>query len=266
MRKTLGFIGGGIITRILLRGFENSKMKFRRVVVADSNPVVYEKLRDYFPFISNDSAAVAAKQDIVFLSLDQNMLMDTLGLISNDFRDNSIIVSTIPGINFAKLALRLPDNNRIARIMPSSATYINEGFTPVSFSPGFPDTEKDDVLKLFGYLGKAVEVPEDKLQTYSAMSAVIPAYFWYQWKELVNMGRELGLSENETVDLIRESAVSSLHMSHRAGLTDDEVIDLMPFNPVERDENEIRESYRRRLVDLYRRSKPEPAGNLAERR
>lgn len=259
MRKSLGFIGGGKTTKILLKGLDNSKVKFKRIIVTDSNPVVFDRLKNDFPFIHSDSAAVAARQDIVFLSLEQNMLMDTLGLINNDFRDNGIVISTVPNINFAKLAIRLPNANRIARILPVSATYINEAFTPVSFSPGFPVTEKDDVIKLLNHLGKAIEVPEDKLQPYSSMSAVIPAYFWYQWKELINMGRELGLTENETVDFISESALSSLHLNHSSGLSDEQVIDLMPINPVESNESEIRESYRRRLIDLYRRARTETA-------
>lgn len=257
MRKSLGFIGGGKITKIMLKGFDNSKLKFKRVIVTDSNPIVFERLKNDFPFIHSDSAAAAARQDIVFLTLEQNMLMDTLGLINNDFRDNAIVISTVPNINFAKLALRLPNVNKIARILPVSATYINEAFTPVSFSPGFPVTEKDDVLKLLGNLGKAIEVAEDKLTPYSSMAAVIPAYFWYQWKELINMGRELGLTENETVDFISESALSSLHLNHRSGLSDEQVIDLMPVNPLEDNEGEVREGYRKRLIDLYRKARLE---------
>lgn len=257
MKKSLGFIGAGNITRLLLKGFDNRKVKFKRIIVAESNPIIFDRLKNDFPFIKADSISVAAAQDIVFLGLDQKMTMDTLGLIHNEFDDETIVISTVPNINFAKLALRLQNINRIARVLPSSAIYINEAFTPVSFAPGFPSGIKDDVLELFGHFGKAIDVPEDKLQTYSTFSAILPAYFWYQWKELIDMGRDIGLTENETIDFLSESTLSSLHMAHRSGLSDEQVIDLLPVSPVEQNEIEVREGYRRRLIDLYRRIKPE---------
>lgn len=266
MRKSIGFIGGGQITRILLRGFNNRKVNFKRVVVADANPLVFDRLRNEFSFIHADSAAVAAAQDIVFLAIDQKLLMDTLGLISNEFKSNTIVVSLLPDISMAKLALRLPDVTKMARILPTSAVYINRAYTAVAFSPDFPVSEKDDVLELFGNLGKVIEVPEDKLQTYSTISAVVPAYFWHQWKELISMGTEMGLTEKETVDFLGESVLSSLDMSYRSGMPEEEVISLMPVSPAEENDSEIRGMYRRRLIDLYRRARPEVAERAARPR
>ena len=40
MENSIGFIGGGRVTRILLQGFKNKKSSFGKVVVADTNPDV----------------------------------------------------------------------------------------------------------------------------------------------------------------------------------------------------------------------------------
>jgi pyrroline-5-carboxylate reductase len=42
MRRTIGFIGGGRVTKILLQGFKNKNMKFGKIVVADTNHEVLE--------------------------------------------------------------------------------------------------------------------------------------------------------------------------------------------------------------------------------
>jgi pyrroline-5-carboxylate reductase len=259
MKKSIGIIGGGRVTRLFLQGFNSRKVKLKRIVVNDVNPIVVEQLNRDFPFIETNSASAAAGQDIVFLALDANLIMDTLGLLREDFQNDTIIVSMIPNVNFAKLALRLPQHARIARVLPTPSTYINDAYTPISFSPDFPESDRDDVLDLFGNFGRAIDVPEDKLQIYSTMSAILPAYFWYQWKELIHMGQELGLTEEETVDMINESMRSSFNLSYRSGLSEEQVIDLMPVSPVEENETEIRDVYRRRLIDLYRRYKPEMA-------
>ena len=260
MRKSLGFIGGGRSTKLLLQGFTNRNVKFKRIIVTDVNNITLERLRNDYPFIKVDSASVAAAQDIVFLSMDQSMIMDTLGLLRNDFKNDPIIVSLVPDVNFGKLALRLQNTNRLVRILPASSTYINEGYTPVSFAQGFPETVKDDVLDLFGYIGKAFEVPEEKLETYSLMSAILPSYFWYQWKELISMGQEIGLTEQETVDYINESVLSSLRMNYKSGLSQEQVVDLMPVSPLEENEMAVREMHRNRLIELYRRIRPQMIG------
>lgn len=44
--KTLGFIGGGRITRIVLGGFKRAEKMPRQVVVSDTNVEVLNKLKE----------------------------------------------------------------------------------------------------------------------------------------------------------------------------------------------------------------------------
>jgi len=49
--KTLGFIRGGRITRIILEGFQRKSLNFPEVVVSDVDNGVLSKLREKFPGI-----------------------------------------------------------------------------------------------------------------------------------------------------------------------------------------------------------------------
>lgn len=49
--KSLGFIGGGRITRIFLQAFANKKVEFKSVVVYDTNTDVLVALKKQFPNI-----------------------------------------------------------------------------------------------------------------------------------------------------------------------------------------------------------------------
>jgi len=49
MNKSIGFIGGGRVTRILLQGFKNKNITFERIAVTDTNPDVMVKLKEKFP-------------------------------------------------------------------------------------------------------------------------------------------------------------------------------------------------------------------------
>ncbi len=42
------------------------------------------------------------------------------------------------------------------------------------------------------------------------MSAMLPTYFWFQWKELAEIGQKIGLTEKESHDSIYETIIASL--------------------------------------------------------
>ncbi|MBG0858681.1 MAG: NAD(P)-binding domain-containing protein, partial [Bacteroidales bacterium] len=81
MKHSIGFIGGGRVTKILLRGFKNKDVNFSKVVVTDTNPEVLMSLKKQFPEVESSDAKGAAGQDIVFIALHPPVVMDTLELI-----------------------------------------------------------------------------------------------------------------------------------------------------------------------------------------
>ena len=78
MKQSIGFIGSGRVTKILLQAFKNKNAQFSKIVVTDTNPDVSGNLKKSFPEIQVDNASVAASQDIVFISLHPPVIMDTL--------------------------------------------------------------------------------------------------------------------------------------------------------------------------------------------
>ncbi len=49
MKQSIGFIGGGRVTKILLQGFKNKNVKFKKIVVNDINPEILANLKKQFP-------------------------------------------------------------------------------------------------------------------------------------------------------------------------------------------------------------------------
>ncbi len=49
--KTVGFIGSGRITRILLNGFKNAHLSFGKITVSETNETVLDALKADFPGI-----------------------------------------------------------------------------------------------------------------------------------------------------------------------------------------------------------------------
>jgi pyrroline-5-carboxylate reductase len=254
--KSIGFIGGGRVTKILLQGFNNKKVKFGKVVVADNNPVVIANLKKHFPEVEAADAKTAAGQEIVFISLHPPLVMDTLELIKGDVKADSVVISLAPKINLAKLSVKLGHVKKLVRLIPNATSYINEGYNPVTISGGFTKTEKKEILDMLSLLGTTFEVPEEQLESYAIMSAMLPTYFWFQWKELVEIGQKIGLSEKESNDSIYDTLIASLNLMFKSGLKTTEVMDLIPVKPIVEHEPQITEIYKTRLIGLFEKIKP----------
>lgn len=255
--KSLGFIGGGRVTRIFLQAFSNKFAEFKSVTIYDTNPEVVAILKEHFPNIEIvDTLSGAAKCDIVFIALHPPVIADTLDKIHNDVSDTTTIISLAPKINIDKIKIKLKGLNRIVRVIPNATSYINEGYNPVSFANGFPEVDKMAILKMLSLLGYTFEVAENKLEGYAIMSAMLPTYFWFQWQELQTIGMQIGLNKNECVDSIYATMNASLDLMYKSGLSASQVIDLIPVKPIGDAEFQITEIYNTKLIGLFEKIKP----------
>ncbi len=255
--KSLGFIGGGRITKIFLQAFANEHTVFKSVSVYDTNPDALTVLSKLYPsIITTDSAEEVVKQDIVFIALHPPVIMDTLGKIQNFVPPTATVISLAPKISIENIGAALTEVKKIARMIPNATSYVNEGYNPICFNDEFSNPEKQLLLKLLGLLGQTFEVAEKKLEGYAIMSAMLPTYFWFQWKELMSVGMQMGLDEKECADSIFETVIASLKIMYKSGLSDDDVMDLIPVKPIGETESQITEIYRTKLMGLFGKLKP----------
>jgi pyrroline-5-carboxylate reductase len=256
MKHSVGFIGGGRITRILLQAFSNKNVKFNNVVVADTDSNVTSKLRSIYPFIKVENASSAATQDVVFISLHPPVIMDTLELVKNSVRSDATVISLAPKISIGKISLKLAQVNNIARLIPNATSYINDGYNPVCFSAGFDKLEKESVMDLLRTLGHTFEAAEEKLESYAIVSAMLPTYFWFQWKYMEEIGLKTGLTKAESEEAVHQTLLAAINLMYTSELKPEEVIDLIPVKPIGEHESQIAEIYKTKLLGLFEKIKP----------
>ncbi|MBI9066576.1 MAG: NAD(P)-binding domain-containing protein [Salinivirgaceae bacterium] len=254
--KTLGFIGGGRITKIFLQALVNKQIELSSVLVCDTNSEVLNVLKKQFPKIqSTKSCEEVAKQDIVFIALHPPVIMETLEQIKASVSTHTQVVSLAPKITIEKIASKLIIKN-IARMIPNATSYINEGYNPLSFAPEFSLTKKQSLLELLTTLGTTFEVEEPKLEAYAMISAMLPTYFWFQWKEMEKLGVEMGLSSEESIDTVHRTLQAALNLMYKSELPSEQVIDLIPVKPIGEHESQILEIYQTKLLGLFQKIKP----------
>jgi len=99
-KRTIGFVGGGRITKIFLEGFKNSGVEFSNVVVFDPNGESLLKLRKVFPQVKTTSEGLeqVAASDIIFVAVHPPMVVETIEKIKPYIHDNTMIISLAPKI------------------------------------------------------------------------------------------------------------------------------------------------------------------------
>ena len=243
--NSLGFIGGGRITKIFLQAFANKNVEFQSVVVFDTNAEVLNKLKQQFPkIVIAENLQQAASQPLVFIALHPPMIMETLAKIADSVTNKAIIISLAPKITIEKIASKLQTLN-IVRMIPNATSYINEGYNPVTFSQGFDQSEISVVMDLFILLGNTFLVAEPKLEAYALMSAMLPTYFWFQWNELAKIGIQMGLSDEESKASINQTLVAAINLMFNSGISPEQVMDLIPVKPIGEHQSQITEIYQR---------------------
>jgi pyrroline-5-carboxylate reductase len=252
---SLGFIGGGRITKIFLQAFANEKVEFQSVVVFDTSTDTLDALKVQFPFITTGSLEQTASQQTIFIALHPPMIMESLDKISGIVAGDALVISLAPKITIEKFASKLKTKS-IARMIPNATSYINEGFNPIAYSSEMGKADKKQVKELLKTLGKTFETEEAKLESYAIISAMLPTYFWFQFQEIEKIAQQIGLSPEEAGKTVRSTLKKAIKLYYNSGLNPSEVMDLIPVKPIGDHQSQIIEIYQTKLLGLFEKIKP----------
>lgn len=255
--KTLGFVGGGRVARIILGGLKRAGQMPATIVASDTNLEVLKKLQSGFPAIRVvlNNNRESASQDLVFLALHPSAIVASLAEIKDRLKPGAILISLAPKITIAKLKDDLGGFDRIVRLIPNAASIIGKGFNPMVFSEGLNGQEKEEIKVMLGVLGKCPDVAENKLEAYAIVTAMGPTYLWFQWQELRELAESFGMTSEEASAGIAEMAAGAALTLFESGMASEEVMDLIPVKPLGEEESNIRAIYKSKLRPLYQKLK-----------
>jgi pyrroline-5-carboxylate reductase len=256
--KTIGFIGGGRITRIFLEGWHRAKALPTTIVVSDCNAEALAKLKARFPMVGTapGASAAAASQDIVILAVPPPVMAEVAAGIKGGLKPGALLVSLAPKFTVAKLAELLGGFARLVRVIPNAPSVVNFGFNPVAFGPALTAADKAEISGLLAPLGECPEVAEEKLEAYAVLSAQGPTFLWFQFQALREVAAGFGLSAAEIAPALKRMVCGATRTLLESGLTPAEVMDLIPVKPLAEMEAQVTEMYRTRLPAIYQKIKP----------
>jgi pyrroline-5-carboxylate reductase len=250
--KSIGFIGGGRITRVILKGLLDAGKLPAEVTVSDCAETARDYIVKRFPgvrVISDPSEAAHA--DIVIIAVHPPVLADIAASIRDSIRSDVVVLSLVPKIKLAKTRELFGGLKNVARMNPNIASIIGAGFNPISFSDEFDPEKKVGLFDLFGPLGKMPEVADEKIEIFAVISAMGPTYLSYQFAEIYNIAREFGLSDGDAADTVETMVTGAVRTLFRSGLPMEEALDLVPVRPLADIEESVKKAYGEKLRERY---------------
>ncbi len=257
LSKTIGFIGGGRITRIILSGLRRAGQMPDTVTVSDQNEEALNNLLAEFPnvTVAHKDNGKAAMNDLVFLALHPPVLKESLGRIAPALKPGAVVISLAPKLSIAALSEGLGGFRRIVRMLPNAPSFVNSGHNPVAFAPVFTPSEKGELKGTFQLLGACPEVPERDIEAYAVLTAMGSTYLWFQLYELIELGKSFGLPEDAVESGIANMVRGAVSTMFESGLSPSQVMNLVPTKPLGEEEENIKNIYRTRLSAMYAKLK-----------
>ncbi len=228
------------------------------VVVSDSDPGVLTRLANACPNVRPVGAdnSRAAGQDIVFLSVHPPHVAVVLADIRASLKPDAILVSLAPKWTIEKLAGCLTGFKRIARMIPNAPSIVGRGFNPIVYSSSLTLQDRNALATLFAGLGELPEVEERKLEIYAVLTAMGPTYLWPQLYELQSLAQSFGLASAEASAGLAAMVTGAVAAMNEAGLSPEDVQDLIPVKPLADLQPAILEGYRSKLTAVIEKIRP----------
>jgi pyrroline-5-carboxylate reductase len=255
--KTIGFIGGGRITRIFLHAFENAKLVFGKGLVYDVNEQAVADLKIRFENITiAGNISEFADCELVILAIHPPVVMEVLNGIKEVIKPDTAVLSLAPKFNIEKIQGVLSGMKNVARMNPSASTIINRGVNPMAFAPSFDPTKKAELQEMMKHLGYTPEINDSNIEAYAVITAMGHTYFNFQLEKLRELGVSFGLDENEAGKAITNMLWGTTETLFNSGMTYEEVDDLVPVKPLKEVEETIKGFYDKYIGEIYQKIKP----------
>ncbi|MFV0337515.1 MAG: pyrroline-5-carboxylate reductase [Chthoniobacterales bacterium] len=204
------FVGPGNMARAIAAGM------LEKQFFAAAAPLVCgrsrERLEDFEKKFGAQAASieeVAERGDVVFFAVKPKDAEQALELWKNQKRERQgVLVSVIAGLPLARLQELAGSQWRVLRGMPNTAVEIGEGVTAFCSENA---REEDWLLleSIFSRLGKFLRLSESQMDALTAASGSGIAFFLAMIEQMVAAAVQEGLSEEEALAAVSQSAVGA---------------------------------------------------------
>jgi pyrroline-5-carboxylate reductase len=129
---------------------------------------------------------------------------------SGSYNESTIFISILAGKDVDFFENIIGKDKKIIRLMPNLPILIGEGMCGYFANGNIQNGEEKEIINLFG---KNIKVDnEDLINQVTAISGSGPAYLFLFAKTMVEAGKEIGLSNKESQELVKQTLLGASKM------------------------------------------------------
>ena len=217
-KKSIGFIGAGIMGAALIRGLLSSSIKANQIYISEKKPERAAEVTSQFKVENLSLGQITQKCEVIFLSVKPQDLENVLKEISGSLKNDTLLISIAAGKTSKFIEDQLKSKNPVVRVMPNTPAQIGKGVSVISAGSFATKADLDLTKELLASTGLVLEVDESQQDAVTAVSGSGPAYFFSFVESMIKSGVKLGLSEEIATKLAIGTIVGSAAMLQESGI------------------------------------------------
>ncbi len=228
MENTVGFIGGGNMSRAIAGGLLDNGFETTRISIAEPLVAQRQLLGESLPgiFVSADNAEVVARSECLVLSVKPQVLAavckDLAGAVQ---ASKPLIISIAAGPRIDDIDSWLGGGNAVVRVMPNQPALLGKGISGIYANRKTNAAQMAAATEILSTVGPVVAVPNEvDIDAVTAVSGSGPAYFYLLIDMIAKTGIELGLDESASNRLAVETALGAATLAQQSGESMDTLI------------------------------------------
>lgn len=216
MTPTIGFIGGGNMSRSLVGGLISDGYESSLIWV--SNPTIkkVQHLQAAFGVnVTASNAEVCDVADVIVLSVKPQVLQDVAKEIRDSIQQRKpLVISVVAGIDAKVIEKWLGGNVAVVRTMPNTPALLGVGATGM-FANQFVNKKQNEIAEsIMRAVGVIVWVDkESMLDVVTAVSGCGPAYFFMIMEIMQKTAEEMGMNADMAKLLVLQTAFGASKMA-----------------------------------------------------
>ena len=204
-QKSIAIIGCGNLGISLARGLiKNQKTAPEQIIATRRNLKRLENLRSEGVYVTNDNIEATKKSDTIILALKPYNLPKVLKEIRSEIDpDKHVIISVATGVSLSEMECDLPQNTKLYRAMPNTASDVGASITCLCTNS--KDMDKNMyVRELFDSIGRSVMIKEEHMQAATVLGACGIAYVLRFIRAMTQGGIQIGFDSKTAGDIVNQ--------------------------------------------------------------
>ena len=213
---TIAFIGGGNMATALIGGLISEGMPPARISVVEPGGQARTALLDSFGITAEEQPGTQLRAAGLVVWAVKPQVFREAALKARPLTSDALHVSVAAGIRTSSIAQWL-GSERIVRAMPNTPALIGRGMSGLFARKGVNAEERQRVEQLMTPTGEFLWVEqESQLDAVTALSGSGPAYVFYFLEAMARAGQDLGLSEEQSLQLAVNTFAGASELARRS--------------------------------------------------